>query len=88
MSIDVSKKKQVEPVTAPGHCICSEYIVYIISVKLQTLIIVLFIVPKYLEDGYLRMTTKFAIILKHFVIQIFKEKEKLKDVQIFGLAHA
>ena len=29
------------------------------------------------------MTTKFAIILKHFVIQIFKEKEKLKDVQIF-----
>ena len=28
------------------------------------------------------MTTKFANILKRFVIQIFKEKEKLKDVQM------
>ena len=40
------------------------------------------LVPPFLEDEYLRMTTEFATILKRFVIQIFKEKEKLKDVQI------
>ena len=28
------------------------------------------------------MTTEFANILKRFVIQVFKEREKLKDVQI------
>ncbi|XP_019863443.1 PREDICTED: uncharacterized protein LOC109592451, partial [Amphimedon queenslandica] len=38
--------------------------------------------PEYLEDEYFRMTTEFANILKRFVIQIFKEKEKLKDVKM------
>ena len=42
----------------------------------------MFIVPPSLEDEYLRMTTEFANILKRFVIQIFKEKEKLKDVKM------
>ena len=44
--------------------------------------IIICLVPLSLEDKYLRMTTKFANILKRFVIQTFKEKEKLKDVQM------
>ena len=44
--------------------------------------IIICLVPPSLEDEYLQMTTEFATILKRFVIQIFKEREKLKDVQI------
>ena len=40
------------------------------------------LVPPFLEDKYLGMTTKFANILKRFAVQVFKEKENLKGVQM------
>ena len=40
------------------------------------------LVPQFLEDKYLRMATEFATILKRFARQVFKEKEKLKDVKM------
>ena len=80
MSSDVHEEQQVEPVTTPGHSIFCEYNTYYMYTDYIS--VYYFLVPKYLKYQYLQMATKFANILERFVIQIFKEREKLKNVKM------